>query len=251
MQSLFDSLWLQLQSLWAHLSHLPLFGLLLSLLCYQAGLLIYQRVGRNVILHPVVTASLAIALLLNLLNIPYKEYLQANQLLYFLLGPATVALAIPLYQEFHHIRRLALPILVTVAMGATFASVSAVAIAYWLGGSETTLLSLAPKSVTTPIALGVSENIGGLPALTTGVVVFTGVIGTLLSPVVFYLLRLRDPRQQGIVLGINAHGVGTARGFEINASTGAFASLAMGMTGAFTALTLPYIVAALRAAGWL
>lgn len=240
-----------LVDLWHHLSQTGLFGLLLTLVFYQLGLLLYERCGRPVILHPVATASVTIALLLPQLHISYSSYRHSNELIYFLLGPATVALALPLYQQFHQIRKLALPILVTVILGAAFASLSAVMIAHWLGASTVTQLSLAPKSITTPIALGVSISIGGMPTLTTGVVVFTGVIGALMSPLVFYLLQLHDPRAQGIVLGINAHGLGTARAFEVNPVSGAFASLSMGLTGAFTALTLPYAAVLAKSQGWL
>jgi putative effector of murein hydrolase len=230
----------ELARLWHNLHHKPLFGLLLTLCMYQLALMLYEYCNRRVILHPVATGSIAIALLLNTLGISYRDYLSGNQLLYFLLGPATVALAIPLHQQFHHIRKLLLPVLVTVVVGGIFAPAIAVGVAYLLGGSDAILLALTPKSVTTPIALGVAEVIGALPGLTTGVVVFTGVVGALLSPLAFYLLKLHDPRLQGVVLGLNAHGVGTARGFEINPTVGAFASLTMGLTGAFTALTLPY-----------
>ncbi|MGH1372053.1 MAG: LrgB family protein [Cellvibrionaceae bacterium] len=220
----------------------PLFGLLLTLVIYQISLWFYDFCGRRAFVHPVAVSSVVIAALLKSTGISYADYVKANELIYFLLGPTTVALAVPLYREFHHIRKLALPVVVTVLIGAVFAGASAVGIAWLMGANEQTLLSLAPKSVTTPIAIGIANNIGALPTLTTGVVVFTGVIGVLLSPIVFYLLQLRDPRLQGIVLGLNAHGVGTARSFEINPTTGAFATLAMGLTGTFTALTLPYLV---------
>ncbi len=232
----------ELMSFVDNVIHTPLFGLLLTLVVYQISLWFYDFCGRRAFVHPVAVSSVVIAALLKTTGVSYADYVSANELIYFLLGPTTVALAIPLYREFHHIRKLALPVVVTVLVGGVFAGASAVAIAWFMGANEQTLLSLAPKSVTTPIAIGIANNIGALPTLTTGVVVFTGVIGVLLSPIVFYLLQLRDPRLQGIVLGLNAHGVGTARSFEINPTTGAFATLAMGLTGTFTALTLPYLV---------
>lgn len=238
MSSLID----QLQQLASDLLHKPLFGLLLTLLVYQLALWFYNICGRRAFVHPVATSSIVIAALLKLTNIPYQSYVESNDIIYFLLGPTTVALAVPLYREFHHIRKLAMPVLVTVVVGGVFASASAVAIAWFMGAPKQVLLSLTPKSVTTPIAIGIADNIGALTTLTTGVVVFTGVIGVLLSPIVFYLLQLRDPRLQGVILGLNAHGVGTARSFESHPTTGAFATLAMGLTGAFTALTLPYLV---------
>lgn len=231
-----------LLSFWNSLIHKPLFGLLLTLVVFQIALRFYNVCGRKAFVHPVAVSVVIIAAFLKFNHISYREYVQANDLLYFLLGPTTVALAIPLYREFHHIRKLALPVLITVLVGGCFAAASAVGIAWLMDADKQVLLSLAPKSVTTPIAIGIAQNIGALTTLTTGVVVFTGVIGVLLSPVVFYLLQLHDPRAQGLVLGLNAHGIGTARGFEINATNGAFATLAMGLNGAFTALTLPYIV---------
>lgn len=233
---------LYLQNFWQGLIHKPLFGLLLTLVVFQAALWFYDFCGRRAIAHPVAVGSIVIAALLKFANIPYREYVQANELIFFLLGPTTVALAVPLYREFHHIRKLALPVLVTVMLGGLFAVVSAAGIAWLMGADEQVLLALTPKSVTTPIAIGIADTIGALTTLTTGVVVFTGVLGVILSPVVFYLLQLHDPRAQGVVLGLNAHGVGTARSFEMNPTTGAFATLAMGLNGAFTALTLPYVV---------
>lgn len=237
-----DTLIAHAETFWNGLQHKPLFGLLLSLSIYQLALWLYQYCGRRIVLHPLAISAVVIALILNAIDLPYRHYLKANELLYFLLGPATVALAIPLHQEFHNLRQLALPAVVTIILGGAFAAASAVGLAWLLGGPENVLLSLAPKSVTTPIALGIAESIGALASLTTSVVVFTGIAGALMSPLAFSLLKLHDPRLQGLVLGINAHAVGTARSFEINPTMGAFASLAMGLTGTFTALTLPYLV---------
>lgn len=227
---------------WQGMHSKPLFGLFVSLVAYQLALMFYQFCDRRVIAHPVSVGSVIIAIILYVWDIPYEQFKGANELLYLLLGPATVALAVPLYQQSHHTRKLTLPVLITVLIGGAFAAIAAVAIAWIMGGSDETLLALAPKSVTTPIALGVAEAIGALPELTTGVVVFTGVIGALMTPYVFSITKLTDPRLQGVVLGINAHGVGTARAFEISSSCGAFASLAMGLTGTFTALVLPYLI---------
>ncbi|WP_299770184.1 LrgB family protein [uncultured Pseudoteredinibacter sp.] len=217
-------------------------AIILTLGAYQFGQFCYQRSGRLMLLHPVVIAGCIIAAALNHFDISYQQYRDGSQLFYFLLGPATVALAIPLYQEFRHIRLLARPVLITVALGATIAAASAVLLAGLIGAEGEVLRSIASKSVTTPIALGISDKIHGISTLTTGVVVATGIIGALLAPIAFYFCGLRDPRLQGIVLGLNAHGIGTAVAFEKSPSCGAFASLAMGLTGAFTALTLPYAI---------
>ena len=227
--------WLQ------HWAHHPLSSLIGTLVIYQLATKLYERFNRPALLHPVGISAIVLAILLRQLELPYADYFRSTEWIHWLLGPATVALAIPLHQQFHQIRKLTKPVLITVFLGAILGPGVAVGLAYYLGSSELTLVSLAPKSVTTPIAIGISDSIGGVKELTTGVVVFTGVIGVILSGLVFRITGLREQRLQGIVLGINAHGVGTARGFEISANSGAFASLSMGLTGTFTALTLPYI----------
>jgi predicted murein hydrolase (TIGR00659 family) len=196
------------------------------------------------LLHPLVTAPLLIGGLLLVLDIDYSQYRHANSPFFFLLGTATVALAIPLHQQFHHIRTLAKPLLLTLLFGANFAVISALAIAWALGASVDTLISLTPKSVTTPIALGITEKIGGQPGLTAGIVVFTGVVGAICGPWIFRWLKITDDRIAGFVMGISAHGIGTARAFEISSRCGAFSSLGLGLTGTLTAILLPWIVIA-------
>ncbi len=196
------------------------------------------------LLHPLVTAPLLVSGLLLLVDVDYSQYRQANSPLFFLLGTATVALAIPLHQQFHHIRKLVKPLLITLLFGASFAVISALSVAWLLGASIDTLISLTPKSVTTPIALGITEKIGGEPGLTAGVVVFTGVVGAAFGPILFRWLNITDDRIKGFVLGISAHAVGTARAFEISSRCGAFASLGLGLTGILTAALLPWVVTA-------
>lgn len=228
------------------LLHSPLFALTLSLAAFQLGNWFYRRLGEFPLLHPTVTGAAMVALMLPRLDINYQEYLAGNQLLLFLLGPTTVALAVPLYQQLHLIRKMAVPILLTFSCGAVFAAGSAVVIAYLLGATETTLLSLAPKSVTTPIAISIAQEIGGLTTLAAGSVAFTAVIAISLAPLVFKLLNIQDPKIWGFCLGITAHGMGTARAFEKDPTAGAFASLAMCLTGALSALLIPIAVTVIR-----
>lgn len=235
--------WLYQDQAWySDLLHSPLFALTLTVACFVAANWLYRRLGSFPLLHPTVTGAALVAALLWQFDLPYPTYLQGNQLLMFWLGPATVALAIPLYQELHLIRQMALPILATFISGAVFASASAVAIAWWLGGSETTLLSIAPKSVTTPIAISLAQEIGGLATLAAGTVALTAVVGISAAPLVFRLLKIDDPKIWGFCLGISAHGMGTARAFEMNPTAGAFSSLAMCLTGALTAIVIPLVV---------
>lgn len=210
-----------------------------TLAAYQLGLWLYQRAGRRLWLHPLLTGAILVATALKLTHTDYAAYRAASEIFYLLLGLATVALALPLHREFHHLKGLVLPILASLSLGSLLAPACALAMAWAFGASAELLLALAPKSVTTPIALAIANSIGANASLTTGVVIFTGVAGALTAPLAFRLAGLKDPRAQGLVLGLNAHGVGTARAFELSPVTGAFASLAMGLTGALTAVWLP------------
>lgn len=220
----------------------PVFAITLTVLAYRAGWMLYRRSGHRDLLHPILIGALLIALTLFLAGGEYARYFQASGLLHFMLGPATVALAIPLWQQFPLIRKQAPAILATLCAGASFAVVSALTIA-WIGGVDREiLLSLAPKSVTTPIALGISDKIGGIPTLSAGLVVTTGIIGAVCAPGLFRLARIKDRRAQGFALGLSSHGVGTAKAFEQGNVCGAFSSLALGLTGALTALALPLLI---------
>lgn len=243
---MFDQLnsdWTQLlsQAWYGPLLQSPLFVLTLSVAAFQLGNLVYRRLNAFPLLHPTITGAALVALVLHLANIDYQRYYQGNHLLLFWLGPATVALAVPLYQQLHLIRKMAAPILATFFCGAIFAAASAVGIAYLLGAHETTMLSLAPKSVTTPIAINLANEIGGLATLAAGAVCLTAVVGISLGPLIFRTLGITDPKIWGFCLGITAHGMGTARAFEQNATAGAFASLAMCLTGALSAILIPLV----------
>ena len=214
----------------------------LTFLAYFAGLWTFRKAQHFSLLHPLVSSCLLIAALLYSLDIDYARYQRANNVFYWLLGPATVALAIPLNREFDRIRALALPLLLTLLLGTIAAPLCALTLASLFSADPLTLLSLTPKSVTTPIALSIAKEIGALGELTAGVVIFTGVVGAIAGPSLLRLLGVSDERLQGFTLGINAHGVGTARAFDISPVCGAFSSLALGLTGVLTALTLPTLL---------
>lgn len=221
------------------LASTPLFALLLTLASYRFAVWLYRQSGRFLLCHPFLVAMIPVSLALWLLDIPYREYLQDTALLQFLLGPATVALAWPLYRQLSAIRAIGSQVLVAVAVGGTLACLTAVGLGWWYGAPLDVLGSVAPKSVTTPIALEIAQLIEGIPALAAGGVAVTGIVGVLAAPVVFRLFRITDDRVQGMTLGIVAHAIGTARAFEYGERAGAFSSLALGLTGLFTALALP------------
>jgi predicted murein hydrolase (TIGR00659 family) len=230
-----------LHEIWVYLSTSPLLGLTVTLVAYQAGYWLYRKSDHNPLVNPVLIAVVALVALLKLTGTDYLTYFEGAQFVHFLLGPATVALAIPLFQQLQQLRKSLLAIAISVTAGSLIAAVSAVAIAWALGASRETLLSLAPKSVTTPIAMGIAEKIGGLPSLTAVLVILTGMTGAMFTTYMLNLLRVRDWRARGLAIGVASHGIGTARAILVHPLAGAFAGLAMGLNGIATALLLPLL----------
>ncbi|MGF1643711.1 MAG: LrgB family protein [Thiotrichales bacterium] len=236
-----------IDQIWVYLSTTPLLGLTLTLLAYQAAFWLYSRSGMNPLANPVAIAVTIVLLVLLVTGTPYKTYFDGAQFVHFLLGPATVALAIPLYAQMARLRAMLIPLLIALIAGALTAIVSALAIGWALGAAPATVMSLAPKSVTTPIAMGITEKIGGLPSLTAVLVISTGIIGAVLARPLLNAIRVEDPAIRGFALGVAAHGIGTARAFQVSEVAGAFAALAMGLNGVATALLVPFIIAWIRA----
>jgi predicted murein hydrolase (TIGR00659 family) len=234
-------------AIWVYLAASPLLGLTLTLLAYLGASAVHQRCGGHPLANPVLLAVATLVGLLWLTDTPYRTYFDGAQFVHFLLGPATVALAIPLHAQLPRLRRMALPLLLALVIGSLTAALSAVAIGALLGASRATLLSLAPKSVTTPIAMGIAERIGGLPSLTAVLVILTGVLGAILARYIYRALHIDDDAQRGFALGIAAHGIGTARAFQESEQMGAFAALAMGLNGLLTAVLLPLLLPLLLA----
>lgn len=230
----------KIDQLWVYLSASPLLGLTLTLLAYQAAFAIYRRSGSHPLANPVLIAVSALVGFLMLTGTRYETYFAGAQFVHFLLGPATVALAIPLYTQIRRVRAMLLPVVAGLLAGSATAALSAVVVARLLDASPATQLSLAPKSVTTPIAMGVAERIGGIPSLTAVLVIITGILGAVGGRYVFDALRVRDPAIRGFAIGVASHGIGTARAFQVSEQSGAFAALAMGLNGALTALLLPF-----------
>ncbi|MCG5514532.1 MULTISPECIES: LrgB family protein [unclassified Ectothiorhodospira] len=229
----------EITDIWAFLAASPLLWLTMTLVVFQGSLWINRRLGGSPVLHPVLISMGILITILLLTGTDYDTYFDGAQFIHFLLGPATVALAVPLYENRQQIRALLWPLLVSGLAGAATAALSAVAIAYFMGAERVTLLSLAPKSVTSPIAMGVSEKLGGLPSLTAALVLLTGAIGCILAPWMIRLLRIRDDRVKGFAMGLSAHGFGTAQAFGISATAGAFAGLGLTLAGIMTAFLLP------------
>jgi len=231
----------QLVEAWVYLSASPLLWLLATLLAYQCGVWCYQRAGSHPLVNPVAIAALLLITALLLSGTPYSRYFDGAQFVHFLLGPATVALAVPLYQNVSRIRRMLFPLSIALLIGASVGVASGVLLARWLDLSPAAVTSLAPRSVTTPIAMALSESLGGIPPLTATFVIFTGVFGSIMAKPLLAALRIDDPAIQGFALGLSSHGVGTARAFQLSETAGAFAGLAMGLSGMVTAVLMPLL----------
>ncbi|CAM3475491.1 LrgB family protein [Parendozoicomonas haliclonae] len=219
----------------------PLVGITLTVGAFLLGQRIYEKCGRFPLLHPILIAVLSITVFLQLTGVSYDNYKDNMAIFSLLLGTATVALAVPLYQQLHLIRSHAKALLITLLVGFLLAPAIALAFAWFTGASATTLLSLAAKSVTTPIAMAVTESIGGIPPLAAGTVIFVGIVGALVGPALMDRMNIHNKAVRGFTLGLTSHAVGTARAFELDPVTGAFSSLGLALTGAITALIVPLL----------
>jgi len=237
----------KLADVWVYLSASPLLGLTITLVAYQGAYWIYRRANFHPLLNPVAIAIAVLVTLLKVTGTPYQTYFDGAQFVHFLLEPATVALAIPLYAQLDKLKAAWLPLAGALLVGSATAIASAVGVAWLLGADATTLVSIAPKSVTTPIAMGISEKLGGLPSLTAVLVVSTGILGAVMAKYVLDALRIRDHGVRGFAVGLAAHGIGTARAFQVSEEAGAFAGLAMGLNGLATSVLFPALV---WLAGW-
>ena len=218
----------------------------LALLCvaigsYWLGLHVYQAAKRSPLFHPLLIACLPSLAWLHYFHISIADFRASTSVLHFLLGPATVALALPLYLQWSHVKKHLSPVLLSLLGGLVVSLAATLGIAYLLGAQHQLLLTLVPKSVTTPIALEIIKITGGWGELTAGIVILTGVLGALIAPLVFRLCGIHNVAAQGFAMGLIAHGVGTARAYELNAKMAAYASLGMGLSGLLSAALLPWL----------
>lgn len=219
----------------------PLFGVSLTLAAFALAQVLYRRTA-SVWLNPVLVSIVSIITLLLAADIPYQSYARGGDLIAFLLGPAVVALAVPLYQRRRELWQRKKAILFGILAGSFSSIVSACGIAWILGGSRDVIVSLAPKSVTAPIAIGIAERIGGIPALTASVVVMTGCLGAVCGAEFCRLIGVRTRIAAGLAVGTAAHGIGTARMLEIDRLAGTVAGLAIGLNGLATTFLLPLLI---------
>lgn len=233
-------------SLWVYLAERPLLWLTVTLAAYLAADRIAARLGYAPLANPVVIATALVVLSLKLTGTPFPVYFEGAQFVHFLLGPATVALAVPFVENVRQVRRAIVPLLIALLAGSLTAVGSALAIGYALGLPADILVTLAPKSVTTPIAMAIAERMGGIASLAAVLVITTGVVGAIVLTPLMALLKIDDDRARGLAAGVAAHGIGTARAFQLSPLAGTFSGLGMGLNGLVTALLVPLFVLLLR-----
>lgn len=217
-----------------------LFMLTLTIGVYLASVWLYRKTKLR-LLHPILTSMLVIIAFLKITGIEYEAYQAGNQLIDFMLGVSVVALGYLLYEQIEHVKGRLATILTSVVVGSVVGILSVIWIARWMGADEAIILSLQPKQVTTPIAISVAENSGGIPSLTSMVVIIAGMLGGIVGPFVLDKLGISNRIARGLALGSASHAVGTARALELGAIEGAISGLAIGLMGIITAILVPII----------
>ena len=226
---------------WDWLTTSPIFGLTVTLAEYAIGRWAHRRTG-SALLQPVIVAVVLVGATLELADIPYRDYLVGGSSIGFWLGPATVALALPLHHEWHLVRRSAVPVLTGIVAGAVVSICSAVLVTRFAGGDRILQLTMAPKAATTPVSIAVSDQVGGIPSLTAVLTITAGIIGAVAGPWVLDRLRVRDLRARGIALGAASHGIGTSRALFESRVEGAFSGLSMALSALATSVLVPLVL---------
>lgn len=231
----------ELREIWVYLTGSPLASLILTLLAYQLGLMIYERFDKNPVANPVAIAVLLVIAVITLVGMPYAEYFEGAQFIHFLLGTATVSLAVPIYKGWSLLKGKAIPLAAALLAGGVVSIASALGLALMLELPRELVLPFYAKSVTAPIAMGIAETIGASPTLTAVYAVSTGILGAIVARYVLDFLKIGPWWQRGFAIGVSAHGIGTSRAFSVNAQAGAFASIGMGLHGVLGAVIIPWI----------
>jgi predicted murein hydrolase (TIGR00659 family) len=228
--------------IWSYLARGPLLWLTLTLVAYAAGDALSAATGRAPLANPVLVAVAMLAVLLWGTDTSYAVYFEGAQFVHFLLGPATVALAVPLFKQGARLKRAALPVAAGLITGSVVAMGSALGIAAALGADGALLATLTPKSTTAPVAIGLAESLGGSPTLAAVLVILTGMTGAVIVTPMMNAMGIKDWRARGLAVGVAAHGIGTARALQVHPRAGAFAGIGMGLNALLTALIAPLIL---------
>jgi len=229
-------------ALFQYIISTPLTWLILTLLSFKVGIIIYEKMNKNSFFQPIIIAYVLIIGLIFMSNTKYEDYFESVKIIHFFLGPATVALALPLYNNLKYIKSLFVPIMITLFAAGTFSIVVSLYLLWIFDAKLSTILSMATKSVTAPIAIITSEQIGAIPSLAVGFVLITGIIGALFGNMIFKIMKIQHETSKGFALGLISHAIGTARAIEISEKAAAFSALAMGLSGIVIAIILPIVI---------
>lgn len=227
--------------IWVYLSGSPLLALFITLVAYQIGLMAYQKSNQNPLINPVAIAVILVVTLIQLIDMPYETYFEGAQFIHFLLGSATVSLAIPIYRGISSLKNRSILLLSSLMIGGIVSIFSGVGIAALFGADQTIIGAFYSKSVTAPIAMGIAERINTSPTLTAIFAVTTGILGAIVAPYILNFLGVKAWWQRGFPIGVAAHGIGTSRAFSVNLEAGTYASLAMGLHGIIGSIAIPII----------
>ena len=229
-------------NLWVYLSGSPLLWLTATLVAYVIADTISAGLRRHPLANPVLIAVVFVSAILIATETAFPTYFAGAQFVHFLLGPATVALAVPLVRYLPQVRRTLVPMMVALVIGSMTAIASAVLLAQLFGLNRAAILALAPKSATAAIAMGIAEKIGAEPALTAVLTILTGITGAIVVTPLMNALRLKNFAARGFAAGLTSHGIGTARAFQVHPLAGTFAGIALGLNGLLTAILVPLLL---------
>ncbi|WP_298838052.1 LrgB family protein [Clostridium sp.] len=218
----------------------PVFGVIVSLVAYEIGIYIKKK-GKLPIFNPLMIAIIILIFFLMKFHIKYEDYNNGGKIISFFLFPATVALALPMYKKFTLFKQNATPILIGIFSGAIVGFVSVVFLSKLFGFTDVLIVSLIPKSITTPIGIVLSKQLGGLPSITVVAIIITGIVGSISGPFMYKILRIKDKVAMGIAMGASSHALGTARAMEMGETEGAMSGLTMAISGIVIVLLYPLL----------
>ena len=228
-------------AVFVYLGEAPLLWLTLTLGAFLAAERLYQFSNRFALLNPVLISSLAICLVLYSTGTPYDAYFRGAQFIHFLLGPAIIILAVPVWRHRAALWRARFAVLVALIIGGSVAGLSAIGLSVLFELDLEMAASITPKSVTAPVAMGIAENLGGAVSLAALLAVLTGISGAVLATPLFNAFGLVDWRGRGFAVGVTCHGIGTAHAFQLSSVAGSFATIGMALNALFAAIILPVL----------
>jgi len=226
----------KLYKIWVYLQAEPLFWITLTLGAFLVGDYLYKKSKLNPLVNPVAISILIVSTVLLTLDVSYDRYFNGAKFIHFMLGPATVALAIPIYEKKDLIFKEIKPIIFSILLGIPFAILITYYLASFFNLNQDIILTMIPRNVTAPIAMGIAELIGGIPSLTAIITIITGIVGASLGTFALNIFKIKDMSARGFGFGLASHGIGTARAMSKNKTAGVFAELAMGLSGIATSI---------------